>query len=265
MLKKEKWEGEKRGDLPHAFMDDCICIQTSQHALLCHSGRNPPAAPNQPWPFTTSPWGRVCASWVSECICVCLHVCEFKREGAHTSVNVCAFMDTELRTTLPLWFIFKQTAQPSRLPHLRFSLPLSSTLHLSDAYRQSIHPPNISPLLPSLNPSLLPIILLLHPFLHASLHPSICIYFPAGKTISWIPLKWKDFTFNTSPTLVMCPSFRGRGSKEERKEEEGVRRDFWWVDGWKRWWHYLYQNMSVSLNLSKSNFSGSLRSFRLMF
>lgn len=57
---------ERKGDLAHAFMDGCICIQTSQHALLHHSGQNQPAAGSQPWPFTTSPTGRVCTSCDSE-------------------------------------------------------------------------------------------------------------------------------------------------------------------------------------------------------
>lgn len=33
-------DAEETSDLPHLFMEDCICIQTSQHALLCHTGRN---------------------------------------------------------------------------------------------------------------------------------------------------------------------------------------------------------------------------------
>lgn len=204
------------------------------------------------------------SKWVYLCLCVCVCMCVSSSVRAHTHLlMLCAFMDTELRTTLPLWFIFKQTAQPSRLPHLRFSLPLLSISLMLTAN------PSI---LQIFHLSSLPLIHLFFQSFYSSIHfsmllyihPSICIYFPAGKTISWIPLKWKDFTFNTSPTLVMCPSFRGRGSKEERKDEEGVRRDFWWVDGWKRWWHYLYQNMSVSLNLSKSNFSGRLRSFNVL-
>lgn len=59
---RDERDGAKRGDLPHAFMDNCVCFSTSQHARLCHSGQNWPAAPNQPWPFTTLPWGGVCST-----------------------------------------------------------------------------------------------------------------------------------------------------------------------------------------------------------
>lgn len=59
---REERDTERKGDLAGAFTGGCICIQTSQHALLRYWGQNQPAAASQPWPFTTSPTGRVCTS-----------------------------------------------------------------------------------------------------------------------------------------------------------------------------------------------------------
>lgn len=36
--RRDERDGVKSDDLPHSFMDNCICIQTSQHASLFHSG-----------------------------------------------------------------------------------------------------------------------------------------------------------------------------------------------------------------------------------
>lgn len=176
----KRGDGEETSDLTHAFMDDCICIQTSQHALLCHSGTKSACSTQSAVAFYHLAAGQRVCKWVSDCICVCvcLHVCEFKRECAHTSVCVCVcvFMDIDLLTTLPLWFIFKQTAHPSPLLHLLFPI-YPSVPSLSLLCSPPIHPSSKIPSLslsnpPLLNPSLLPPILFLHPSLPVSIPPS---------------------------------------------------------------------------------------------
>lgn len=172
-------------------MDDCICIQTSQHALLSHSGQNQPAAPNQPWPFTTSPWGRLCASWDSTCtcVCVCLHVCEHGHTHTHTyiclsvcmCVCVCGYRPPHYTASLIYLQTDSSAISSPTPPTLAFffqpplhslSLWCSPPIHPSSKYR-----PSLNLTLPSL---LLPI-LLPHPSLPASIYPSLHLHLlPAG-------------------------------------------------------------------------------------
>lgn len=153
---------------------------------------------------------------VSECICVCvcLHVCDLKREGAYTSV----FMDIDLLTTLPLWFIFKQTAHPFLLFHL--------SLIPSPALLCSAPNPSIFQNTPILNPSLLPLVLLLHPSLSVSIHPSICIYYPQGRQVPGPHWSGKI----TSLTQVMCRGFKRKAREAKKEKEKKV-----WGKFWPKW------------------------------
>lgn len=139
-------EIEKKGDLPRAFMADCICIQTSRHALHCHSGQNRLEAPNQPWPFTTLLRGRVCTSWDSICVCMCVSPSENARAHARTHTHThlfvcqCLWMQTSSLHCLSDLSSYRQLSQ--LLSHtsnscLRYPPIFASCL--SDAHHQSIH------------------------------------------------------------------------------------------------------------------------------
>lgn len=155
-------------------MDDCICIQTSQHALLCRWGPNHPAAANQPWPFTTSLRGNEC---------VCLHSCESER--THTHLFVCVFVDALISPTpCSVSSSFHLSLHPVCLPqphtHLSPLFTLLSHPCLSKVITASINSPCFPP----------------SPTLHLRL-------LPAGETISSIPLEWKEIRFNMTPSPVM--------------------------------------------------------------
>lgn len=168
---------ERKGDLAGAFTGGCICIQTSQHALLRYWGQNQPAAASQPWPFTTSPPGRVCTSRDSECIrvAVCLHVCEVKRDHTHartcTHTGVCLWIQSsslrclsDLSSNRQLSNLLPHTSD-SRLLYPPISLMLSANPSI---FRTPSFPLNL--------PRLLQLVLRLQLPLLPSVRPSICIY-----------------------------------------------------------------------------------------
>lgn len=148
--------------------------------------------------------GAECAR-VSKCACLCLHLCEFKRDRkTHICLYVRSWTCTPL-SALPPWFISKPTAHSSPLA-LRPVFHLFPSLSLSCS--PAIHPS--SKHLPSLRPT----------FSGSHFYPSIYINsslhlhpLPAGRTISWIPAEWKDFRFNPSSIYVMCSGFKGRSGE----------------------------------------------------
>lgn len=150
-------------------MDNCVCIQTSQHALLFHSGRNWPAAPNQPWPFTTLPRGSVCTSVIAMCVSSSV--------TANTHLFVCVYRYIPSDSTVCLIYLQTDSSLISS-PTLSFLIyffyfffPSSPSLYLLRSppiHPSSKHPFHVGPPIP----------------FDSSTHRSICICFPAGETIS---------------------------------------------------------------------------------
>lgn len=89
--------------------------------------------------------------FVFACICMCVSPSMSAHARAHTHM----FVDTDLLTTLPLWFIFKQTAQPSPLPHLQLSPSFSTPPSLSVSLMLTTNPSIFQ--IPSLSQSNAPI------------------------------------------------------------------------------------------------------------
>lgn len=192
-VKKDTWkkEGmrETEGEAMTYLMPSWITAFVSKHPNMHRSSTRDEIGPRHPISRGLLPLcrGAACARVGLQCVWV--------QAWLQTHICLDVFIDVYLLTPLSAWFIFKRTAHSSPHPHCPFLsfffFPSSPSLYLFRS--PPIHPS--SKHLPSWAT---------HPIwlLHTSLPSALAG--PAGETISWIPARWKDFRFNTSPARVMA-------------------------------------------------------------